>query len=83
MVVKEALACNLPIVSVDVGDVAERIRGLAGCRIVPPEPASIASALADVLSTGARSDGRATANRVSIGRIADQLVTIYRGVLGS
>jgi len=31
MVVKEAMACNLPIVSVPVGDVAGRLAGLDGC----------------------------------------------------
>ena len=31
--VKEALACNLPVVSVDVGDVKERINGLPNCYI--------------------------------------------------
>ncbi len=30
-VVKEALACKLPIVSFDIGDVAERIRNVEGC----------------------------------------------------
>ncbi len=30
-VVKEALACKVPIVSFDVGDVAERINGIDGC----------------------------------------------------
>jgi teichuronic acid biosynthesis glycosyltransferase TuaC len=45
-IVKEALACNLPIVSVDVGDVAERIKEFEGCYIVPDEPAFIAEAVA-------------------------------------
>ena len=33
--IKEALACDLPVVSVDVGDVAEHIQSISGCEIVP------------------------------------------------
>ena len=31
--IKEAMACNLPIVSKDVGDVKEKIQGLENCFI--------------------------------------------------
>lgn len=49
-VVKEALACNVPVVSTDVGDVRERIAGLPGCEVVSnDEPATIAFALRSVL----------------------------------
>ena len=30
-VVKEAMACNIPIASVDVGDVSELLSGVNGC----------------------------------------------------
>jgi teichuronic acid biosynthesis glycosyltransferase TuaC len=45
MVVREALACNLPVVSTDVGDVKELISGLAGCHIAQPEAADLADKL--------------------------------------
>ncbi len=35
-IVKEALACNLPIVSVEVGDVPQRIEGIEGCYLSKP-----------------------------------------------
>lgn len=45
-VIKEAMACGCPIVSVDVGDVAERVSGVEGCYVVlSREPRDIANAL--------------------------------------
>lgn len=49
-VVKEALACNLPVVSVDVGDVRERIGKIFGCEICKDDsPGTIAESLLKVL----------------------------------
>ena len=47
-VIKEALVCGCPIVSVDVGDVRERIRGIEGCVIA----AAGTDALAGELKAG-------------------------------
>ena len=41
-VIKEAMACNCPIVSVDVGDVKEVSDGVEGCYIVNRNPIEIA-----------------------------------------
>lgn len=76
-VVKEALACELPIVSVDVGDVAARVTGVDGCRIVPPIAADLASALLDTLERGRRSNGRERALQVSEPVIAGELAKVY------
>jgi len=80
MVVKEALACNLPIVSVDVGDVRQVIGETRDCHIVEREPAAVAAALAAVLDPPRRTDGRARAEAISSPRIAERLIAVYRSV---
>ena len=58
-VVKEAMACGCPIVSVDVGDVAERTSRVEGCYVVPTrEPKDIAEALQKALAFNGRTNGR-------------------------
>src|SRR5204862_6682914 len=44
-IVKEALACGLPVVSVAVGDIPERIEGIEGCYLCKPEAADLADSL--------------------------------------
>jgi teichuronic acid biosynthesis glycosyltransferase TuaC len=55
-VVKEALACGLPVVSADVGDIAERIEGIEGCHLARPEPADLAEELSLVRERRQRLD---------------------------
>ena len=40
-VVKEALACNLPVISVPVGDVPEMLDGITGCRLCSRDPVQL------------------------------------------
>jgi len=62
-IVQEAIACGLPVVSVDVGDVTERLREVAPSRIVPRDSAAIASALVQILTLRQRSNGPEVAGR--------------------
>lgn len=59
-IVQEAIACNLPVVSVPVGDVPERLRTLRHCHVVPSNVEALAAALAGVLAVRARSNGAET-----------------------
>jgi teichuronic acid biosynthesis glycosyltransferase TuaC len=78
-VVKEALACNLPIVSLAVGDVAARIGGVAGCVVCEDErPDTIAAALASVLRAGSRIDGRSGVLDLDEKTLADRVVSAYK-----
>lgn len=81
-VVKEALACDLPVVSVVVGDVAQRLAGVAGCELCPDErPESIAVALERVLRRGQRVAGRASVMELDEHRITSALIRLYTSVL--
>jgi teichuronic acid biosynthesis glycosyltransferase TuaC len=77
-VVKEALCCDLPVVSVDAGDVPQWIALTPGSVLVERTPESIASGLARVLASGARTDGARVRDALSAERIAQRLIEIYR-----
>jgi len=76
-VVKEALACNLPIVSVDVGDIRVRIAGVRPSKIVARDTNEIGKALAEVLMRGERSNGFETIQKLSLDRITTQILAVY------
>ena len=84
-VVKEAMACGCPIVSVDVGDVAERVTGLGGCFVVPTrEPKDIADALLKAIQFEGKTNGRERiiAMGLSNEQVAEQLLRIYKHLIG-
>jgi len=79
-VVKEAMACSLPIVSTDVGDVADITRGVDGCFIVPADPEEIAAALDTALQFGKRTNGRDKVIHMDVDCISERLLEVYRNV---
>lgn len=81
-VVKEALACNLPVVSVAIGDVPERLRDLAGCEVSADDrPETIAAALVRVLDRGKRVAGRERMLELDEHVITERVIGVYRSVL--
>jgi glycosyltransferase involved in cell wall biosynthesis len=80
-IVKEALACGLPIVSVPVGDVPERIGDVPGCHLAPPDPVELAEKMALVYEHGQRLDCRHKLQALSCETIAARLEDFYREVL--
>jgi glycosyltransferase involved in cell wall biosynthesis len=79
-VLQEALACNLPVVSVDAGDAAERVDGVRHARIVARDAESLGKALEDMVRQPLRSDGRLKLDEFSAQQIAVQLRDMYRGL---
>lgn len=77
VIVKEALACNVPVVSVDVGDVRERMAGIDGCFIAAPTPDDLADKLVRALAYDGRIAGRERIVELSLERVADRVRGIY------
>ncbi len=82
-VIKEAMACGCPIVSVDVGDVSDRIKGIPGCYIADRNAEAIAKKLREALAFEGRTLGRATVmdDGLSNESIASRIITIYKSLI--
>jgi teichuronic acid biosynthesis glycosyltransferase TuaC len=80
VVVKEAMACNLPIVSVDVGDVAQVIAGTEGCYLCERNPESMAEKLLLALNREKRTQGRLAIQALSLNRTVEDILSIYSGL---
>jgi len=82
-VIKEAMACGCPIVSVDVGDVKERTEGVDGCYVVPSrEPKDIAAALEKAIAFEGKTKGRERiiADELTNELVAKRIIEIYERV---
>lgn len=77
-VVKEALCCDLPVVSVDVGDVRKWIELGPGSVLVGRDPEAIAVGVERVLSNGRATDGAKIREELAAERTAHRLMAIYR-----
>jgi teichuronic acid biosynthesis glycosyltransferase TuaC len=82
--VKEALACNVPVVSTDVGDVRDILQGVAGCEICPRDNAmELTRGLKRVLARVKTEEfcGRPSMARYDHACTTAAIVAVYRRVL--
>lgn len=82
VILKEALACNLPVVAVDVGDVREKLGNVAGCVVCEnDDPQTIAQAIHQVLAYEKPINGRDSVLDLSWELIAQRTIAVYNQAL--
>lgn len=85
-VVKEALACNCPIVYTNVGDIAETLSGIEGCFMAPFDPVGFGSEILHTInfinSTG-RINGRQRIRDLNLQKdfAAKKIINIYESLV--
>lgn len=76
-VVKEAMACNCPIVASNAGDIVEVLSGTDGCYITSLEANDMAEKLENAFEFNKKTNGRQNIEHMNERVIATKLITIY------
>ncbi len=80
-VVKEAMACNCPVVSTDAGDAREVLGDTVGCYITPFDAEATAANILKSLNFGKRTTGREDIAHLDERAVADRIIAIYRALV--
>ena len=79
--IKEAMACNCPIVATDVGDIREVIAGTDGCFLTSFRPENIADNIRLAIKFSKRTNGRDRIKKFDNNPVSSQIYSIYSKVL--
>lgn len=81
VVIKEAMACNLPVVTVDVGDTAEVIDGVEGCWLSEQTAVDLATNINSALAFEGHCGGREAISKISLDHTIESVLKLYEDVL--
>jgi teichuronic acid biosynthesis glycosyltransferase TuaC len=76
-VVREAMACNVPVVATDVGDVASVLARTEGCSVCPHDAEALAQGLEKALKHSEPTTGRADTAHLAIQELVKQVEFMY------
>ena len=82
-VLKEAMACNCPIVATDVADIAYLLQGVTNSYVTTFDPSDVADKIKRVIECGERTNGRERINELKLDNpfVAETIKGIYESVL--
>jgi glycosyltransferase involved in cell wall biosynthesis len=80
-IVKEAMACNIPVVATAVGDVAEVIGQTQGCSVCTQDPDDLAAGIERALQHTGSTTGRSDISHLECSVVAKQVIAVYDAVL--
>ena len=80
-IIKEAMACNCPIVATDVGDVRHLISDIEGCYLTSFDAEDVAEKIEKALEFGKRTNGRDRIKHIDNRIIAEKVFQVYKKVL--
>ncbi len=80
-IIKEAMACNCPIVATNVADIAEITANTQGCFITGFEPSEVARAIDNAINFNKRTDGRSKMSKYENSVIVGEIIEIYKKVV--
>jgi teichuronic acid biosynthesis glycosyltransferase TuaC len=81
LIVKEALACNTPVVSTDVGDVKKLITNIENCYLTTYDPIYISNKIKLVFANDSFCDSRKMIEKYNLKNVADQILSVYKKIL--
>lgn len=76
-VIKEAMACNCPIVSTNVGDIADIITEAKGCFITNFNSEDVALKIVKAIKFGTKTNGRKLVGDFSTDKISKKIYNLY------
>lgn len=82
-VLKEAMACNCPVVATDVADIAFLLQGVTNSYVTSFEPADVADKIQRVISCGKRTNGRKRIEKLRLDnpQVAETILDIYKSIV--
>lgn len=79
-IVKEAMACNVPVVATDIGDVSQVIGRTKGCKACPSDADALALALEEALLLTEPTTGRNDIAHLECSIVANQIIAVYEQI---
>ena len=80
-IIKQAMACDLPIVATDVGDVRQVIGKTQDCHICRPDAPEFAAKISEILARRPRTDGREQIRHLNAQSVSERIIGVYEQVL--